>query len=103
MNALVLKHLDEASNDGDINKLEQLLREDPLLLDRALTEVRDNPLHIGALQGHVDFTSEVLRLKPELETKLNGQGQSPLHLAAARGHLQVAQILVDKVLSSVTL
>ncbi|KAJ3688319.1 hypothetical protein LUZ61_017483 [Rhynchospora tenuis] len=94
MDAL-LKRLDEASYAGDISSLKVLLEEDKLLLDRVLTEVRDDPLHIAALQGHVDFLSEVLRLKSEMTTRLGRDGLSPLHLAAARGHLQVVEKLLD--------
>jgi ankyrin repeat protein len=85
MDAL-LKRLEKASTDGDIN-------EDPLLLDRVLTEPRDNPLRIEALQGHVDFASKILRLKSELANQLNREGQSPLHLAAARGMIIVKRSL----------
>ncbi|KAJ4772903.1 Ankyrin repeat family protein [Rhynchospora pubera] len=91
------KRLDEASHAGDASSLKVLLEEDKLLLDRTLNEVRDNPLHIAAFHGHVDFASEILELKPELAKKLNKEGQSPLHLAAARGHLQVVEKLLDQV------
>ncbi|KAJ1695378.1 hypothetical protein LUZ63_012076 [Rhynchospora breviuscula] len=91
----LLNRLDEASYAGDISSVKVVLQEDRLLLDRVLTEVRDNPLHIAALHGHVDFASEVLRLKPELATRLNREGLSPLHLAAARGHLQIVEKLLD--------
>ncbi|KAJ1695376.1 hypothetical protein LUZ63_012074 [Rhynchospora breviuscula] len=91
------KRLDEASHAGDASSLKVLLEEDKLLLDRTLNEVRDNPLHIAAFHGHVDFASEIVELKPELAKKLNKEGQSPLHLAAARGHLQVVEKLLDQV------
>ncbi|KAJ4805089.1 Ankyrin repeat family protein [Rhynchospora pubera] len=91
------KRLDEASHAGDASSIKVLLEEDKLLLDRTLNEVRDNPLHIAAFHGHVDFASEILDLKPELAKKLNKAGQSPLHLAAARGHLQVVEKLLDQV------
>ncbi|KAJ1690576.1 hypothetical protein LUZ63_014731 [Rhynchospora breviuscula] len=91
------KRLDEASHAGDVSSLKVLLEEDKLLLDRTLNEERDNPLHIAAFHGHVDFASEILKLKPELAKKVNKEGQSPLHLAAARGHLQVVEKLLDQV------
>ncbi|KAJ4770013.1 Ankyrin repeat family protein [Rhynchospora pubera] len=95
-----LKHLDEASREGDINKLNQLMEEDPSLLDvfdRVVTDrARDNPLHIAASHGHVDFTIKVLGLKPKLAEMRNRAGKLPLHLAAASGHHQVAEKLVDQ-------
>ncbi|KAJ1695377.1 hypothetical protein LUZ63_012075 [Rhynchospora breviuscula] len=91
------KLLNEASQAGDVSTLKVLLEEDKLLLDRTLNEERDNPLHIAAFHGHVDFASEILQLKPELAKNLNKDGQSPLHLAAARGHLQIVEKLLDQV------
>jgi ankyrin repeat protein len=94
--------LDEVSRHGDINKLKQLLDEDPALLDGFDNDVvpereaTDNPLHIAASYGHLDFISEVLQLKQELAQKVNREGRLPLHLSAARGHLQVVQKLVDR-------
>jgi ankyrin repeat protein len=95
------KLLDEASRDGDINKLMRTL--DPELLDKfdhdmSDREPTDNPLHIAASYGHVDFISKALELKPQLAEKLNREGRLPLHLAAARGHLQVIEKLADQVL-----
>jgi ankyrin repeat protein len=95
------KLLDEVSRHGDMNKLKQLLDEDPALLDGFDNDVpereaTDNPLHIAASYGHLDFTSEVLQLKPELAQRVNREGRLPLHLSAARGHLQVVQKLVDR-------
>ncbi|KAJ4745180.1 hypothetical protein LUZ62_079585 [Rhynchospora pubera] len=100
MDAL-LKRLDKASRDGDINKLMELMDEDPSLLDSfdhdvPEREACDNPLHISASLGHVDFTIEVLQFKPKLAQMPNRDGRLPLHLAAARGHLQVVEKLVDQ-------
>lgn len=48
---------------------------------------KDNPLHIGALFGHVDFVKEMMNRKPHLARELNSKGRSPLHLASAQGHV----------------
>ncbi|KAJ4761048.1 Ankyrin repeat-containing protein, partial [Rhynchospora pubera] len=94
-----LKRLNKASNDGDINELNQLMEEDPSLLDKfdhvVPERARDNPLHIAASNGHVDYTMEVLRLKPQLAEMRNREGQLPLHLAIARGHIEVVEKLLD--------
>ncbi|KAJ3680702.1 hypothetical protein LUZ60_016980 [Juncus effusus] len=93
-----LKRLHEVSFAGDINELEVLLREDPLLLDRVFTcnsmSSKDNPLHVAAHLGHVDFTREIVQLKPELATLLNEEGQSPLHLAVAHGNMSIVEELL---------
>ncbi|KAJ4820803.1 Ankyrin repeat-containing protein [Rhynchospora pubera] len=100
MNAL-LKRLGKASRDGNINELKQLMNEDPTLLDSfdhdvLVREARDNPLHIAASYGHVDFTIEVLRLKPQLAGMPNKEGRLPLHFAAARGHVEVVKLFVNQ-------
>ncbi|KAJ3704950.1 hypothetical protein LUZ61_008655 [Rhynchospora tenuis] len=101
MNALILKRLDKASRDGDINELKQLMKEDPSLLDSfdhdvPMREARDNPLHIAASYGHVDFTIEVLQCKPQLAGMPNREGRLPLHFAAARGHVEVVRLFVNQ-------
>ncbi|CAN1126731.1 Ankyrin repeat-containing protein BDA1 [Linum perenne] len=80
----------EACQSGNVNILHQLLRSNPFLLH--LTPV--NPLHMAAIAGHVDFTKEILKLKPELAIELNQDGFSALHYAAANGKLEIVRELV---------
>lgn len=57
---------------------------------------KDNPLHIGALFGHVDFLKEMMNRKPHLARELNSKGQSPLHLASAQGHVDVVEAILER-------
>lgn len=58
-------------------------------------EGKDNPLHIGAVFGHVNLVKEMLSRKPHLAHQLNSKGQSPLHLAAAKGHVDVVEAILE--------
>uniref|UniRef100_A0A5K1BJG1 Uncharacterized protein n=1 Tax=Nymphaea colorata TaxID=210225 RepID=A0A5K1BJG1_9MAGN len=88
---------------GDMFRLRQLISGDEHILESSETvnSNGNNILHISAIYGHVNFTREVLSLKPELSSELNEAGFSPLHLAAAKGHLGIKLLLaVDPDLSS---
>ncbi|KAK1265057.1 hypothetical protein QJS04_geneDACA015644 [Acorus gramineus] len=91
------QRLSEAARTGDREALLELLREDPLLLDRATTMddcASDTPLHVSAMVGHVDFVRELLRLKPSLARARDRHGFGPLHLASAAGHAHVVTELL---------
>ncbi|XXG73116.1 hypothetical protein AAC387_Pa07g2084 [Persea americana] len=86
------RRLYEASLTGNTTSLQKLLDEDESILDKTLAaNPPETPLHIAALRGHVEFTAQILRPRPELAHELNSQGLSPLHLASANGHVGVAK------------
>lgn len=85
----------KAARDGNIEALLKLLESDPLLLEGVATA--NNPLHVAAMLGHLDFAKELLKHKSdvgEYAKELNQHGYSPMHLAAANGHLQVVEMLL---------
>ena len=85
----------EASMNGNVNSLKQLMAEDPLALARAsVTCFNETPLHIAAMLGHVDFAKAILNHKPDMTMAIDFQGRSPLHLAAANGYNQIVNILL---------
>ncbi|XXG71084.1 hypothetical protein AAC387_Pa07g0416 [Persea americana] len=89
----------EVAIEGSKEMLLKLLEEDPPIdLDQVMIDCRgkDNPLHVGALYGHVEFVREILNRKPGLTRELNSEGQSPLHLASARGHVEVVEEILCK-------
>ncbi|RWR84319.1 Ankyrin repeat [Cinnamomum micranthum f. kanehirae] len=94
------RRLLEAAINGDTMELDRLLQEDSRILDREMSkcekEGKDNPVHIAATYGHVDFVREILSRKWEFTCQLNSQGQSPLHLATARGHVEVVKEILSK-------
>lgn len=92
-----IKRLYAAAHAGDIGSLKELLEEDQLLLEWAVstTEANDNPLHIAAVRGYAGFAKEIVHRNRNLAREVNWQGMSPLHLAAVHDHLQVAEELVQ--------
>lgn len=99
------QRLYEAAIRGDKGMLLDLVQEDASMesadpfLDRVMRQCigEDNPLHLGAQFGHVDFVTEILSRKPEMARQLNSQGLSPLHLASERGHVGVVKALLRTV------
>ncbi|GAB2250879.1 hypothetical protein Droror1_Dr00017129 [Drosera rotundifolia] len=93
----IVKSVYNAAVEGDAKLLITLLRQDPYVLDRC--QVPDNgfpssPLHISAKLGHLEFSIELLKRKPELAEELDGMTKScPLHLASANGHLEIVKAL----------
>ncbi|KAM1479242.1 hypothetical protein ACFX2I_026556 [Malus domestica] len=89
------KKLMDAAMAGDTGALNDLIAEDPLVLDRALVScVAETPLHVASMLGHLAFVTELLSRNPELASELDSQGSTPLHLAAAKGHVEIAKELV---------
>ncbi|XP_019078444.1 ankyrin repeat-containing protein BDA1-like [Vitis vinifera] len=101
------RRLYEASANGSVNSLKQLMAEDPLALARAsVTCFDETPLHIAAMLGHLDFAKALVTHKPDMAMAIDLQGRSPLHLASAndgrtplhlavmKGHVEVTRELV---------
>lgn len=91
--------LDEVAETGDIQKLYQLIRKDPFILERIdKIPFIDTPLHKSALAGSILFTNEMMRLKPSFARKLNPDGFTPLHLAVQSDHdgLVIDMINIDR-------
>lgn len=85
----------EAAMTGNYSLLRVLRQE---ALDGVLLSCvgKDNPLHIGALFGHVDFVKVIQSRKPLLARELNSKGESPLHLASAKGHVDVVKAILER-------
>ncbi|CAK7336914.1 unnamed protein product [Dovyalis caffra] len=83
----------EAAQGGNIEYLQQLLTENPFILNIALLS-DENPLNIAADMGHVDFVKEIIRLKPVFAREVNQEGFSPMHIAAANGHVELVKELM---------
>ncbi|GMG99146.1 hypothetical protein Nepgr_000986 [Nepenthes gracilis] len=78
------RRLYDAALEGDVDRQLELLREDPLILNRyevSKGNSAGSPLHVVAKLGHVRFATEILRRKPELAEQLDPSKSSPLHNA----------------------
>ncbi|KAJ9129121.1 hypothetical protein P3X46_034112 [Hevea brasiliensis] len=86
----------EAAREGNIPELYNLIQEDTDVLENIDRKAFvDTPLHIAALQGHIEFAMEVMNLKPSFSKKLNKDGLSPMHLAVQNDHMLVVMWLID--------
>ncbi|CAL5401573.1 unnamed protein product [Camellia sinensis] len=85
----------EASASGNTESLKKLIEEDRLTLSRSsLTCFDENPLHIAAMQGHLDFAKALVTLKKDLVSDLDSKGRSPLHLASTNGYIEIVNVLL---------
>ncbi|THG22042.1 ankyrin repeat-containing protein BDA1-like [Camellia sinensis] len=85
----------DASVSGNTESLKKLIEEDRLTLSRSsLTCFDENPLHIAAMQGHLDFAKALVTLKKDLVSDLDSKGRSPLHLASANGYIEIVKVLL---------
>ncbi|KAI7993283.1 Ankyrin repeat-containing protein [Camellia lanceoleosa] len=90
------QRLHEAAIKGNVTLLHQILREDPLVLDRVnFGGFGWSPLHVAALRGHAEFVRAVLGRNPDLADILDSSQRSPLHLASVKGHVNVVQALTS--------
>ncbi|KAL8130047.1 hypothetical protein V2J09_019202 [Rumex salicifolius] len=91
------RKLYEASIQGNVTSLINLLRQDPLIIHKYIVnpDHTDTPLHTAALLGHVDFVNEILQRKPDLARELNSQRSTALHLASATGHIEIVRSLLN--------
>jgi ankyrin repeat protein len=91
--------LKDAANQGSIDALYALIKEDADVLDRIDNiPFVDTPLHLAASAGHTRFAMEIMRLKPSFSRKCNQDGFTPVHLASQKDQTELVYrlIAVDK-------
>src|ERR1044072_3940729 len=92
-NGVILK---VSAQTGDINLLYTVIEDDPYVLQNIdLIPFVETPLHTAASMGHLQFATEVMRLKPSFAWKLNQQGFSPIHLAMQNGQKKMVLRFVE--------
>lgn len=91
------ERLYKATIEGNTELLVNLVKQDPLILDRintTTTSYLETPLHIAAMLGHEEFAVELLKTKPALARELDSRRSSPLHVASAKGHVAIVKALL---------
>jgi hypothetical protein len=82
----------EAVADGDVAKVEALLKRNPRLIQSA-DEYGETPLHIAAICGQEDIAKLLLAHHADVNAKDN-VGQTPLHIVAREGYVEIAKLLI---------
>ncbi|KAF4364959.1 hypothetical protein F8388_001587 [Cannabis sativa] len=89
------RRLFEASLNGDVGELHQLIKENPLILaDYSLVSPHENPLHVATKAMKLSYVKEIVKLKPEFVKELNKDGFRPLDIASALGHVEIVKVLI---------
>ncbi|KAL1557287.1 ankyrin repeat-containing protein-like protein [Salvia divinorum] len=89
------KELYEAASIGDATQLQQLVQQDPYLVERVSFPCSRNVVHVATLHGQVAIVEEVLKTSPQLALDLDSTNSSPLHIAAAKGNVEIANRLLS--------
>uniref|UniRef100_M0ZN59 Ankyrin repeat-containing protein n=1 Tax=Solanum tuberosum TaxID=4113 RepID=M0ZN59_SOLTU len=89
------RRLWEAAQKGDVHHFQSLFKEGPLLLREVSLAGSETPLHIACSGGHLEFTKEIIHLRPEFARKLNQDGFSPLHIASANEDIEIVKELLN--------
>jgi hypothetical protein len=84
----------DATREGDIKKVEALLKEHPDLVSSRDEKYGQTPLHIAAFNDHINVAKLLLENKADVNAKANN-GSTPLHLAAAKGNKDMVELLLD--------
>ncbi|XP_020874828.1 ankyrin repeat-containing protein BDA1-like [Arabidopsis lyrata subsp. lyrata] len=100
----IYERIKEAAQVGDIDRLYELIEEEPKILGY-FDELPfcETPLHIAAERGQTHFAMELMTLKPSLALKLNPSGFSPMHLALKNDHFRTVRgfVAIDSSLVSI--
>ncbi|MED6158238.1 hypothetical protein PIB30_030985 [Stylosanthes scabra] len=89
--------LEQVAKSGDINKLYLKIKDNPKILEEvdAIPFV-DTPLHTAAFAGQIEFSVEIMRLKPSFGLKMNTDGLSPIHVALRKNHHNLTRFLISE-------
>ena len=80
---------------GDVERVKDLLKKNPLLRNAVDIATQETPLHRAADNGHI----EVVRILLDHGAYINAQdalGCTPLHLATMKDDAEIVELLLDK-------
>jgi hypothetical protein len=83
----------EAAKEGDIKKVELLLKSQPDLISSKDDKYGQTPLHFAAFNDRLDVAKLLLADKADVNAKAKN-GSTPLHLAAAKGNKDMVELLL---------
>ncbi len=82
----------DACKSGNLTKVKQLLKQDPLLL-QSVTPEGKSPLHMATGWGKADIVTYLLSVGADIKA-LNNDGGQPIHVAASQNQPECAAILL---------
>jgi ankyrin repeat protein len=83
----------DAARDGDLKKVETLIKEHPDLVASNDEKYGQTPLHVAAFNDRMDVAKLLLANKADINAKAKN-GSTPLHLAAAKGNKDIVELLL---------
>jgi len=83
----------DAAREGDLKKVELLLKQQPDLVSSKDEKHGQTPLHIAAFNDRLDVARLLLADKADVNARANN-GSTPLHLAAAKGNKDMVELLL---------
>jgi hypothetical protein len=83
----------DAVRDGDLKKVELLIKEQPTLVSSKDEKYGQTPLHIAAFNDRLEVAKLLLANKADVNAKANN-GSTPLQLAAAKGNKDMVELLL---------
>ncbi|XLR36674.1 hypothetical protein HN51_046024 [Arachis hypogaea] len=85
-----------AASLGETDTIYKVIQQNPRILEVVdAVPFVNTPLHTAAYAGHLEFSIEIMRLKPSFSWKLNEQGFSPIHLALQNNQHNLVRRLVE--------
>jgi TonB family protein len=83
-----------AADDGDLQKVKALLKDNPNLVSSKDSYDGSTPLHLAANKGHREV-AEMLLAHDAMVDAGNNCGQTPLYLAVAGNHKDIIELLLS--------
>jgi ankyrin repeat protein len=85
----------KAAQYGDLQKVKELVTQDPTLIKSKGETTKLTPLHRAAQGGHLEICEFLVAKGAEVNAKSNS-AETPLHLAAQNGHGKICELLIAK-------